>query len=482
MNRTSCLDKVFHKALDQIHSILTEGETLYIVGGAVRDLCLGRKVRELDVYLKLKEPELNPGQIESLPFKSVIISRHPMIYRAMLDERTWIDVQPGNEPIEKNLETRDFSINAMAVEWPFDDLEESLIDPFGGREDLKKRSIRAFRQSNILDDPLRMLRAYRLAAELQFDIDRETRNTIRQHAHALQHVARERIGFELLKLVDAPSSLENLVRSMEDGVLPVLIPELSATVGCQQGGYHHLDVWGHTLEVYRSLNEVIHWIDDLPCAPLFNEWFHHRIYSMEWPRRTFLYLAALLHDIGKPVVQKMKSPGLFIFHQHDVKGAEIAEKILQRLRISRRGTRLITRLIRFHLEPLRWMKQHEVQFVGKMLIRQYGDEALLLTLLSSADQLGKAGPLVEKDRHHRFRELTRWVVTQWFSHGAEPFPLSGRDIMSVFGFKPGPDVGAALKLARKAWEKGEWNDKDEGLAWLKARIHLWKRNVERYNE
>ncbi len=464
------IDEAVRRALDTILGLLHADEAMYLLGGAVRDLYLGRPIGDMDLFIQTCHPDDLRRRLDAAFSRRIHLHTDPILLRIPISMHAWLDIQYGEERLKANLAARDFTINAMALPWPFHDFSSELIDPFGGWDDLRQRRIRAVREKNLTDDPLRMIRAYRLAAELEFGLDPEVRRSIRQYRDRIKQVAGERIAYELLRWMEGPSVIETLRQAMEDGLLGTIIPELESTVGCEQGGYHHLDVWGHTLAVLEGLRRLVETVGSTSYGADFKRWLTKEAFAMSHPRYSFLMFSALLHDIGKPRVRKMKRPGLYVFHGHERVGAQMVRAILEPFRFSRRAGSVVTDLVRFHLEPLRVMKQDSVEVAATILLRRFGWLAPWLVLLSAADQAGKAGPLVESDRRTRFRRLTDEVFERYFSGKYEAFPLRGEDLMKHFGLQEGVQLGQWLKKARRAWERYEWTTKEEGLAWLEPRV------------
>ena len=472
MRVIALIEEAVRKALDTIHALLHADESMYLLGGAVRDIALGRPIGDVDLFIQTRRPDDFRRRLD-LEFSRIIqLHTDPVILRIPISDHAWLDVQFGEERLETNLAARDFTINAMALPWPFEDFSTDRIDPFGGWEDLRQRRIRVVREKNLTDDPLRMIRAYRMAAELEFDLIPSVRGIIRRFRDHVKQIAGERIAYELLRWMEGSSVIETLRQAMEDGLLGTIIPELKPTVGCEQGGYHHLDVWGHTLAVMEGLRRLVKEYESAPYGSVFRDWLKAEGFAMGHSRHSFLMFAALLHDIGKPAVRKMKGPGRYVFHGHEHSGTRMVRSILEHLRFSRRACSIVTALVRHHLEPLRVMKQQSADIAAIILIRRFGVLAPWLALLSAADQEGKAGPLVESERRTRFRRLVNEVFTRYFSGECEAFPLRGEDLMKRFGFQEGIQLGRWLKEARRAWEKYEWTTKEEGLAWLEPRIRF----------
>jgi poly(A) polymerase len=393
------------------------GVRAWAVGGYVRDRLLGQGRPELDVVV-----EDGDALLLAERFARLTGSRHPALFpRFGTAQVTWQgrqiefvtaraesylpdsrkpEVRPAS--LREDLLRRDFTVNALLM-----DLDGNVHDPLGGLLDLERRVLRTPRDplETFNDDPLRMLRAIRLAVQLDFDLDTALIPAIRR----LRERARppvlsvERTNEELRKMLLSPQPTRAIELLDESGLLEVLMPEVYACHGVEQGGWHTSDVFGHTLETVR------HTEPDL-----------------------VLRLAALFHDVGKPPTATPDGA----FHGHDEVGSRMAAEGLARLRFSNTEVESVSRLVRLHLRPVFYSSEWGDGAVRR-LAREAGPLLWKLIALARADIAASAYPHPEKldELEGRLRSVldetpSRMRVT-----------LSGRDIMKVRGIGPGPEVG-----------------------------------------
>ena len=233
--------------------------------------------------------------------------------------------------IYDDLASRDFTINALAAEVQKDGTIGPLIDPFAGAGDIERKTIKMTGRGSFVSDPLRILRAFRFSASLGFEIEPQTREEMRDRVALLPEVSAERIMVELLLILRTPySSL--FIREMDHiGVLDVLFPEILPTKGCRQDGFHHKDVWEHSLLVTENCEQVLN-----NLTGYFGDWAERGIMILAGDNRLpLLKLTALLHDIGKPLTKGMNTiTGRTTFYGHARAGARLADSIAERLKLS----------------------------------------------------------------------------------------------------------------------------------------------------
>ena len=310
------------------------------------------------------------------------------------------EVRPAS--LEEDLRRRDFTINALLM-----DVDGKVEDPLGGRRDLEARILRtpADPLRTFADDPLRMLRAVRFAAELGFSLDPTLLPAMRELKARLAPpvISIERIADELRKILASPRPKLGLELLDEAELLEVILPEIAACKGVPQSGYHTHDVFGHTLLTVEGT-----------------------------PPDLLLRVAALYHDVGKP--QTAKGDGTFL--GHDEVGAEIARRALERLRFPQKEIDVVVALIRLHLRPV-FYKSEWTDGAVRRLARDAGPQLNRLMLLARADIGASAYPEPEK-----LDELQARLDSVRTEQPSRLAPLiTGQEIMHVMGIGPGPEVG-----------------------------------------
>lgn len=390
----------------------------WVVGGYVRDKLLGRKHPNPDVVVedggghRLAERFAQlagarpPVIFERFGTAQVVVPGHIVEFVSARAESYPPDsrkpvVRPAT--LDEDLRRRDFTINTLLM-----DLDGNIRDPLGvGRADLEARLIRtpAPPEQTFSDDPLRMLRAVRFAAELGFDLAPEIAPAMRSMKARLAYpvVSAERVADELRKMLVSERPRRAMELLDDGGLLEVILPELAACKGVAQGGYHTHDVYGHTLLAVQAT-----------------------------PADLMVRLAALFHDVGKP--STATADGAFTGHEEV--GAELAAEALTRLRFAQREIEVVARLVRLHLRPVYYNPGWKDGAVRR-LARDAGAQLDRLMALARADLAASAYPEQGKldELERRLREVLSEQPTRLES------PVDGEDIMSIRKLPAGPEVG-----------------------------------------
>jgi len=458
----------------------SRGLPVYVAGGAVRDLILGRGQHKQDIDLVWGAGiEAARGFAKEKGYPFVLLDGEHGICRVVAPEGDldFSDLRAPGQGIEADLKLRDFTLNAMAL--PLEGFLDpslrarELIDPLGGLADLRAGLVRMTAEVALWDDPLRCLRAYRLAAEFNLSIEPKTSEAIGRRATDLGRVAGERIRAELFKMLSYPSSF-HLREMAQNGLLFQVLPELVAGRGVPQRGYHHLDILEHSLLTFEKLEGLL---GHGPCryfACLACTGTPEALEVIELPEESVpvVKLAALLHDLGKPQTAAEAEGERISFHRHEEAGAEMAKGIGLRLRFSKVETERLTRLIGLHMRPFHLVRELRqgtlTERAMRRLVDAAGRELAPLFLIAMADSLAASGP----DKPEDSEEVLARLCCETFAYLSEklrpmrerPRLLSGDDIMEAFGVPEGPKVGKLLEAVEDARLEGEVRSRDEALA------------------
>lgn len=435
------LDKIppeeLHGALDIVRALRGKGFQALFAGGAVRDLLIGRRVKDIDIATSAE-----PDDIERIFSRTVAVGKAFGVIRVLAGEREYevatfradMGYEDGRRPsgvrfVEDREDAlrRDFTVNALFM----DPLEERVIDFVGGREDLEAGVIRAVGDPDLRfnEDRLRLLRAVRFAVELGFRIDPRTSEAIGKHAGSILCISWERIRDELLKIFASPAPHLGLDLLTKYGLLKKLLPEVEAMKGVAQPPEFHPegDVYTHT----RLMLEI----SGGNLSPV-------------------LAMGILLHDIGKPDTFEVRER--IRFDGHAELGAKMAEEICSRLRISGHDTGRIVSLVRDHLRfiPVREMKESTLKRFIRM--EDFGNHLELHRL----DCLASHGNL---DNY----EFCREMLESYSEEEVKPDPLiSGKDLIAL-GFRPGPRFAEILERVEDLQLEGTLAGKEEALEFVK---------------
>ena len=478
--------------IDQIRDILS-GQEIYLVGGAVRDMLLNRASPDLDFALPSKGISLARRVANALAADFMVLDEERDTGRVIVTEsdgkRTFLDFATyRGRDLEEDQRARDFTINAIA----FDVHTQTLLDPLNGASDLRAKTIRACSPTSISDDPIRILRAVRQAAAFQFRIEPETRKAMKKAASLLPRISPERQRDELFKILEGPRP-DASMRALEMlGILPFLLPELPAMKGVEQSSPHLYDVWEHTLKVLGYLENIMaalapgYSADDtndlftglltLRIGRFRDQFARHFAGSLNTDRsmRAALFFAALYHDIQKPATRNVELGGRIRFLDHDVKGAEVAEKRGRAFNLSNDELERIELIVRHHMrfhfftsrlsgenkEPSRKAIYH--------FFRDTGEAGVDLVLLGLADLRGTQGPALSQGAWTAALDVARILLENYWEKPEEtvapPRLLNGNELMSELGLEPGRIVGQLLEEIREGQATGKVESREQALA------------------
>ena len=440
-------------------------QPLYLVGGTVRDLLLGNSPKDLDLVCKnAKAVALDIARRNRASLVSMEKKPDEPCYRVVAREipDAFIDLaEMRGKDILEDLQQRDFTINAMAMEVSAGGTSAELIDPMHGAEDIRGKLVRMVSDHTLVSDPLRILRAIRHAALLDFSIEEKTLREMHSKAGMLTGVSAERIMVELLLILGAERSSCYFRKMDELGILEVLFPEIVPMKACGQNGYHHKDVWGHSILVMENTEHILH---DLPgyfggvSGPVAE--------NLSAGRTPLLKLASLLHDVGKPATQGVRPDSRITFYGHDKAGADMVRGISERLRMPNWSRDFVVRLVAEHLRLLVLSSPGTRRSAVLRWFRKIRDDAVPVLILGMADVMGSLGP----ESGDTYREsVIAWAAAgmhDYFSSIKQkieaPLLVSGDDLIAM-GMEPGIALGNLLYRLRFAQDIGKIADREEAL-------------------
>ena len=431
----------------------------YLVGGSVRDFILHRKPVDYDIAV-IENPENYACRLARRIGGHVVkLGKSGQTIYRVVSNRPDFDVSAVNgASIEHDLTLRDFSINALAYSLG----DGHIIDPVDGRADLDSRRIRMVSPEVFQNDPIRLLRAFRLSAALGFSIEPHTFNTIRQNAVCIQKTAGERIRNELMTLLKRPDAARTVVWMADGGLLSALLPEMADLVRCRQNRHHRYDVYTHTLEALSELESLLARIDRLLPASVIGDLCpgpETDVALLKW--------ALLLHDLGKPSTRTVDETGNIHFYDHGRQGAELAENICRRFRFSKHETGLVTFIVRHHMHPLSLYRQkpHHNRH-HRRLIRFFenaGPKVPFLLLHSLADSRAKTRDGTDNDFTRFVRKTLDVYFTDYLPLKTAPPLINGQDLIDTFGLTPSPIFKRVLDRIEEARLTGEIYTRKDAL-------------------
>jgi tRNA nucleotidyltransferase/poly(A) polymerase len=490
----------------------------YLVGGCVRDRLLGRPLYDLDVVTGADGLDLARRLADDLRGAYHALDPERGTGRAILGDRRGhqlvVDLarfrqpeplplpsevvdrasSPAPESLALDLAGRDFTINAMAADVRAPEL---VIDPYRGQSDLAAGLIRAVSNQSIRDDPVRALRALRLAGELGFELTSETEVLIQRDGPGLGCVSAERVRDELARILILPQAATYLMRLDDLRLLTVVFPELEALRDLKQPSPHYLDVLGHSLRIVKALEVILlelrvvdippgvsqvveftearPWLDGLGR---FSDRLRPHVYqhlAQQRPRLVTLKLAALLHDTGKAAAQTIEEGGRIRFLGHEADSARAVGRILRRLRFNRAEVQVGETIARHHMRPLLIVGQASVSPRAVYRFwRDTRDAGIDVLLHALADHRATYPPGKGDERWSQLLALTVRMLADYWERQEErvdpPSLVDGYDLMQEFALEPGPQIGALLELVREAQIAGEVETRAEALGLVRSRL------------
>jgi poly(A) polymerase len=443
------------------------GEQIALVGGPVRDAMLGRLHNDLD-FTTSARPEVTEkvlgGWADAIwdmgrSFGTIGCRKGDWTveittYRSDAYDATSRkpDVAYG-DTLEGDLGRRDFTINAMAMTLP----GRTLVDPYGGRADLARGLLRTpgTPEASFSDDPLRMLRAARFAAQLDFEVDPAVVAAMTDMADRIEIVSAERIRDELVKLLMSEHPRRGLSLLVRTGLAERVLPELPALALERDEHHRHKDVYQHTLIV---LEQSIALERRLPGG------------GPDLVSR----LAALMHDVGKPQTRRFQDDGSVTFHHHDVVGAKLTRKRLRALRFSNDVVDAVSKLVELHLRFHGYGSGEWTDSAVRRYVRDAGDQLERLHVLTRADCTTRNKRKAERLRR-TYDDLEARIdrLAEEEELASIRPDLSGHQIMETLGIGPGRDVGAAYHfLLDLRMDRGPMSEEDARealLSWWRSR-------------
>ena len=415
----------------------TEG---FLVGGAVRDILLGRAPKDLDWLVP--EPAAEAERAAATlragpdPHASAFLMDAERQHWRLVWEAGTVDYAPLEGPLADDLRRRDFTVNAIAAE-----PDGTIVDPLDGRRDLAGQRVRMTSAEALAADPIRVLRGVRLATELGFTLEPATQaameEVVARQAAGGALPAWERTGAELQHVLMAPAAAHGFRLAQQLGALALYLPELAACEGLEQGGFHHLDVLGHQLEALHAL------LGRFPDAEAAVRW------------------ATLMHDVGKPGTRAVQDDGRVHFYGHARLGQRLLRTALTRLRLPQPMIERASLLVRYHMLPLPRDERGARRFVHRR-------RALLpdLLRLMLADREAARGPLSSEASRTAYRVAMSRVLAVLDAVPARPPLMNGTEVMALLGILPGPHVGEALRLLAESEALGDVATYEEASALL----------------
>lgn len=440
-------------------------EQTYLVGGFLRDCLLSRESCDIDVVVeKGKAGMLAKKLADTIDGYFIELDDVNKIYRVVFEDKiNYVDIADcTGDCIEDDLKRRDFTINALA----FDLIEDKIIDVCEGLKDLGKRVIKEISKENILDDPIRILRAFRFQSDLGFELSCDLESIIKEHGVLLNKTAKERVNVELVKLFAGKNVVETLHALNDFNVLELIFPQVIEMRKVPKNSHHHLPLLEHSIETVKQI-QVFY---DKSCEEVkahFDEEF-----SGGQKRFAYLCLAAFLHDVGKPSTWQIEpKTGRHRFIMHDSEGAKLIAPTLRGLKFSKKQIAYIQKLIKNHIYPAGVVTSDDASPKAYLrFYRKMEDEVIDLIALAFADRMSALGPEITPEMTSRningLDDLLAGYLAQKNQLAPLPKLLDGIQIMEILGITASPKLGEIIEKLKEAQISSEVNTIEEAIEFV----------------
>ncbi len=487
--------------LNALQPILTaQKSTVYLVGGTVRDAFLNRPIHDLDFVTGMDGQQVARAIANTFQGDYYALDPERGIGRAIIQfegERYEIDVSRfRGDTLGDDLIGRDFTINAIAMPIDAANADFSLIiDPLNGRADIKAKRIRRCSPASITDDPIRGLRAVRLANILKMQIEQQTRADIKANAANLHTTSMERIRDEFMKVLDSPTPHAALRALDTLGYLKLIVPETAALKGVTQRPPHIFDVWEHTLKVVEATDIILTVISPERTTDTAADGFYGMVVyrldryrrqlqahlAHEWPNgrthRALLIFGALMHDISKPETRTVDEDGIAHFYNHERIGADVAYKRALALKLSIDEASRLADMVRYHMRPPNLGMTNTGEVSSRSLYRYWnaaGEAGVDVAILTQADYIGVYGHTVQLPLWLAHLEIVAQLLEAYYfqrEKSVMPPPLvNGNELMQELSIQPGPKVGHLLRRIHEAQAVGEVSTREDALTFARREL------------
>lgn len=435
---------------------------IYLVGGSVRDFAMDKTSLDRDlivVGVDARDFALRIAEFFNAVF--VPLDEVNRIYRVVLpDKINYFDItNPVEGSIDKDLARRDLTVNAVAVNLS----TMEIVDKFNGLNDILNKQLNSVSEKNFIDDPLRILRAFRFMSVLGFKMSDELMCIIKKHINLLNLPAVERINYELLKLFGGNFAYDTLLSLDNTGGLEVLFPFVSELKRVPPNTHHHLDLFYHSLETVRQI-QLLYLNAEKEVQSHLEE-----VSFGAHPRLAFLKLAGFMHDIGKFSTWSIEEEtGRHRFIKHDDAGAKLAVPFLKKMNFSNKQIDYLTSMIKNHMYPSQVISAPELnEKVMMRYVRKMEDNSIDVIILAMADRFSALGEAVTEDMVNQnisgLQNLMNFYIS--VKDSLEPLPklLTGNEIMSLLNIKPSPLLGKIITALHDAQLSGDVMTKEHAI-------------------
>lgn len=490
------IDAELTRLLDLIKAEAAPNQQVFIVGGGVRDLLLGRPLHDLDFAMARNPTPLAKRLAGRLGVGFYVLDDERKTARVVYRDHSGRDfpldfVRFTGGNLHEDLKNRDFTINAMAIQL---DNRSEIIDPLEGQTDLKLGVIRLCTERALLDDPVRVLRGIRLARQFNFSYASGLEGLMREASSFLPRTSYERQRDEFFRILSGPLPAEGLRDCHQFDVFETLLPPLIDQASIPPSPPHVFPLLEHSINTVAFYDQLLGLLkSDLPGLSN-QDWRIEQVYQAlaEFTSELKVYFSdeitpgrekqalamfgALLHDIGKPITVKSDEGGRLYFHHHASVGGKMAWEMARRLQLSNAESEWVRKMVRHHMALLPLINAEKPptrRDIFRFFTKTH-EVGVSISILSLADTLATYGKTLDRANWHRAVNVTRDICEAWWHKRdtliSPELLLNGHDLQDIFGLSPGKKIGRLLGQLREAQACGEVLTKDEATAFIREQL------------
>jgi len=467
--------------------------SVYLVGGALRDLFLKNqpdKKVDWDFAVSHGSLKLARKLAKHLGAFYFVLKESSQTGRVIYKNENGCDYELDFSDyrarnIKEDLRLRDFTINTLCLDLRrlmSDSKKKVIIDHFGAVEDIRNKCIRVTDERSFISDPLRILRGFNFCAQFGFSFEKKTSELARESAFRLVKTSPERICEELAKIFSCGNSYKYVLEMDDFKVLEAIFPEILLLAGVDQGEFHHLDVWRHSLQTLAELEKILKNLKKTfskRCAQEIDRYLNLAVCGKR-TRLWLLKLACILHDIGKPYTKFTGEDGRIHFYAHEKKGVKIIRAIASRMKLSGKETSILKNAVKFHLRAGQLVNRMPSERAKFRFFRDAQGDAVLVLILALADRRAMRGVLSRSKsfvflENEIFKMIER-LFKEKKHEKKRPRILNGDNIMSLLKLPPGPLIGTLLKEIEEAQALKEVKNEKQAKRFIRERYRKLKNN------
>lgn len=477
------------KEINEVIKLAKDTNTeVYVVGGYVRDFLLKKKTLDIDLVVSENAELFAKKLAKKINGKCFVLHSDLQVYRVAVKnnpDMEYIDISlMQGKNIKEDLSRRDFTVNALAVKIEnFDNIKKNITDYFNGIKDLKNKEIKAVSKKVFIDDPLRMLRAFRFASEYNFKISKDTLSLIKKHSSKITAVAGERIKNELFRILNNRKSSQYISAIDDVKLLEKMFPVIATMKKSAQSFYYHpKGLFQHCFQTYEALENILIKLDKyFPKSKDILEQHLNENFSEYVNKKNLLKFIAVFHDCAKPECAK-RMDNKMRFLGHEELGAKKTAQIMKDLKMSNKEIDFAKAIISEHMRPSNLAKSEVITTRAQMrLFRDIKENTPDLLIMAMSDWHSyknlKKKIYPKKVLQQQEKSVAKLIFAYFDFINNKPKDkiLDGNVLMKEFHLKPGKIIGELLKYINNAYEEGRIKDKKQALKYAKSQLTVLKK-------